>query len=157
MGRTATPTALKLVKGNPGKRALNAHEPEPDLLTDLTPPTHLPPATAAVWNQLAPQLRKAQVLTAIDTPALEIACDAIAAFRLSVEKTADGKLLVKNAETGNVSLSPWEMVKSMAAKRALAVLREFGATPAARSRVMVDPQADMFGAGQPDGSARFFK
>lgn len=157
MGRPATPTALKLVNGNPGKRAINGKEPEPDLLQDLAPPPHLAAPVAAVWNQLAPQLRKAQILTAIDTPALEIACDAIAVFRLAMEKTADGKVLVKNAETGNVSLSPWEMVKSMSAKRALAVLREFGATPAARSKVMVDPQGDMFGAQQANGPDRFFK
>jgi len=157
MGRPAKPTALKLVNGNPGKRALNGKEPEPDLLQDLAPPPHLAAPVAAVWNQLAPQLRKAQILTAIDTPALEIACDAIAVFRLAMEKTADGKVLVKNAETGNVSLSPWEMVKSMSAKRALAVLREFGATPAARSKVMVDPQGDMFGGAQANGPDRFFR
>lgn len=157
MGRPAKPTALHVVNGNPGKRALNDREPEPDLLQDLTPPPHLAAPVAAVWNQLAPQLRKAQILTAIDTPALEIACDAIAVFRLSMENTADGKVLVKNAETGNVSLSPWEMVKSMSAKRALAVLREFGATPAARSKVMVDPQADMFSNKQANGPDRFFK
>lgn len=153
MGRPAKPTALKVIEGNRGKRATNAKEPEPDLLANLTPPAHLQPAAIAVWQQLAPQLRKAQILTELDTPALEMACDAIATFRLACEKTADGKVLMKNAETGNVSLSPWEMVKSMAAKRALAMLREFGATPAARSKVMVDPQGDLF---DNTGTNRFF-
>ena len=37
MGRPAKPTALHVVNGNPGKRALNDREPEPDLLQDLTP------------------------------------------------------------------------------------------------------------------------
>ena len=32
MGRPAKPTALHVVNGNPGKRALNDREPEPDLL-----------------------------------------------------------------------------------------------------------------------------
>ena len=32
-GRKPKPTALKLIAGNPGKRALNAHEPQPR--TDL--------------------------------------------------------------------------------------------------------------------------
>lgn len=155
MGRTAKPTALKLVEGNRGKRALNAKEPEPDLLADTAPPPHLPEPVAAVWRQLAPQLRKAQVLTELDIVALEITCDAIAEFRLAMEKTGDGKVLVKNAETGNVSLSPWAMVKSMAAKRAAGMLREFGATPAARSKVMVDPQGDLF--EKPVGTNRFFQ
>lgn len=155
MGRPSKPTALKLVEGNRGKRAMNANEPEPDLLQDIAAPGHLAAPVAAVWDQLAPQLRRANVLTEMDTVALEIACDAIATFRLAMDKTADGKVLAKNAETGNVSLSPWEMVKSMAAKRALAVLREFGATPAARSKVMVDPQGDLF--DKPVGTTRFFQ
>lgn len=155
MARPPKPTALKLVEGNRGKRALNPKEPEPDLLADTAPPAHLPEPVAAVWRQLAPQLRKAQVLTELDTAALEITCDAIATFRLAMDKTGDGKVLVKNTETGNVSLSPWEMVKSMAAKRAVMMLREFGATPSARSKVMVDPQGDLF--EKPSGTTRFFQ
>ena len=42
----------------------NDHEPEPDLLEDLTPPPHLSPASAAVWAALAPGLRKARVTVA---------------------------------------------------------------------------------------------
>lgn len=144
-GRPPLPSNVHQLRGNPGKRARNDKEPEPDVLQDLAAPAHLPTATAAVWDQLAPQLKKAGVLTTIDTPALEMACDAIATFRLCMEKTAEGRLLQKNAETGSISLSPWTMVKSMAYKQALAVLREFGATPSARSRVTIDPQGELFG------------
>jgi CheY-like chemotaxis protein len=38
----------------------------------------------------------------------------------------------------------------------LAALREWGATPAARSRVMIDPQQDMFAKPDPSGPGRFF-
>ena len=131
-GRPRKPTALKLITGNPGKRAGNSHEPEPNLLQDLAPPVHLPEHVAAVWRELAPKLRAAQLLTELDTPLLELTCAAIAAFRLTLEKTADGKLLQRNAETGSVSLSPWTLLQSMAAKQAMAALREWGATPAAR-------------------------
>lgn len=153
-GRPPKPSALKLVAGNPGKRALNAHEPEPDVLQDLTPPAHLPEHIAAVWRELAPKLRRCHVLTELDTPLLEITCTAIANFRLTVEKTEDGKLMARNAETGTVSLSPWIMLQSMSVKQAMAALREWGATPAARSRVMVDPQADLF--ENQSGAGRYF-
>lgn len=153
MGRPSKPTALKLIEGNRGKRAINGKEPEPDLLQDLEPPPHLAAPVAEVWRQLAPQLRKAQILTALDVPALEITCEAVAQFRLAMAKTEDGKVLTKNPETGSVALSPWEIAKSMAAKRALAMLREFGATPSARSKMMVEPQTDLFAA---NGTGRFF-
>lgn len=149
-GRPRSPTALKLVNGNPGKRAINAKEPEPDLLQDLTPPAHLPEHVAAVWREMAPKLRRAHVLSELDTPLLEMTCMAIATHRLAVEKTADGKVMMRNAETGTVSLSPWMILQSMSFKQGLAALREWGATPAARSRVMVDPQHQLFGkAGDP--------
>jgi P27 family predicted phage terminase small subunit len=144
MARPRNPTALKLINGNPGKRAINAKEPEPDLLQDLTPPAHLPEHVAAIWRELAPKLRRAKVLSELDTPLLEMTCMAIATHRLAIEKTADGKVMMRNAETGTVSLSPWMLLQSMTFKQGMAALREWGATPSARSRVMVDPQQGLF-------------
>lgn len=156
MARPPKPTALKLVNGNPGKRALNANEPEPNLLEDLTPPPHLPENIAAVWREMAPKLRRAMVLTELDTPLLEMTCAAIAMHRTALTKTADGKVMMRNEETGTVSLSPWTLLQSMSFKQGMAALREWGATPAARSRVMVDPQTDMFGKPDPTGPSRHF-
>lgn len=154
-GRPPKPSALKLVQGNPGKRATNNREPEPVLLNDLEPPEHLPPPVADVWREMAPKLRRAQLLTELDTYLLELTCTAVATFRSTIEKTADGKLMARNPETGTVSLSPWVLLQSMSHKQAMATLREWGATPAARSRVVIDPQADLF-ANEPQGAGRFF-
>ena len=156
-GRPRKPTALRLIDGNPGKRAAPGKEPEPHLLLDLTAPEHLPQPVADVWNEVAPKLHRAKVLTELDTPLLEMTADAIASFRLAMKHTGDGKLLQRNAETGAVSISPWAMIKSMSFKQALAGLREFGATPAARTKVMVDPQADLFVDAKTAGPNRFFK
>lgn len=158
MARPRKPTALKLVQGNPGKRAINGKEPEPGLVDNLEPPAHLPAAAATIWRELAPKLRKSLVLTELDTPLLEMTCTALAMHRLAVEKSADGKVMIRNQETGSVSLSPWVMLQSMSFKQGLACLREWGATPAARSRVMVDPQQDLFGKPPPapNSSDRFF-
>jgi P27 family predicted phage terminase small subunit len=155
MARPRKPTALKLVEGNRGKRAVNAKEPEPNLLQDLEPPARLPDTVKVVWRELAPKLRRAMVLTELDTDLLEMTCASIANYRLSVEKTAEGKLMQKNAETGAISMSPWLIIQSMTFKQGMAALREWGATPAARSRVMVDPQQDLFSATA-DGPGRFF-
>lgn len=146
-GRTPKPSALKLVNGNPGKRAGNAKEPEPNLLdvSQLEPPAHLPEEIAAVWRELAPKLQRAKVLSELDTHLLEMTAASIATYRLTMAKTAGGKVMMRNEETGSVSLSPWSMLQSMSFKQAMAALQQWGATPAARSRVMVDPQQDLFG------------
>ena len=158
MARPRKPSALKLVEGNAGKRAINSREPEPDLLNDLEPPKHLPEAVANVWRELAPKLRRAKVLTEMDTALLEMTCSALATYRLTVEKTAGGKVMQRNDETGSVSLSPWTMLQSMAFKQSMAALQQWGATPAARSRVMIDPQSDLFANAQPaTGTGRFFR
>lgn len=152
-GRPRKPTALKLVQGNPGKRALPGGEPEPLLLNDLTAPPSLPEQAAAVWKELAPQLRKAQLLTVLDTHALEMLCVAIAQHRHATAQAGDDKLIMRNAETGSLSPSPWLIIQSMAFKRAKAMCDAFGMTPAARSRVVVQPQQDLFASS---GAARFF-
>jgi P27 family predicted phage terminase small subunit len=156
-GRPPKPSALKHIEGNRGKRAINSREPEPALLDDLAPPAHLAPAVADVWRELAPKLRRAQLLTELDTPLLEITATAIAMFRLATGKIDGDKLMARNAESGAISLSPWVLLQSMAHKQAMNTLREWGATPAARSRVVIDPQADLFDKpGAQTGAARFF-
>jgi P27 family predicted phage terminase small subunit len=157
-GRTPKPTALKLVEGNRGKRAINGHEPEPLILHDLSAPAHLPEAHRVIWDELAPKLKRSGVLTEADTILLEMTCAAVATHRLAVSKMDGGKVMMRNEETGAVSLSPWAMLQSMSFKQGLAALREWGATPSSRSRVMVDPQADLFGAGNgnANGTNRFF-
>lgn len=158
-GRPPKPTAVKLLAGNPGKRAINHNEPEPDLLDDLEPPEHLSADAAAIWTQLAPRLRKAGLLTTIDTLALEWLCVAAAQHRIATRNAGDDKLIMHNAETGTFSPSPWLIIQSMAFKRGKAMCDAFGMTPAARSRIMVDPQGDLFGdqSKPQDGPARFFQ
>ena len=153
MARPPKPTALKVIAGNPGKRAINKQEPDPEYLNDLTPPAHMSEAAKAVWSEVAPPLRRSKVLTELDRPALEMMCNAIATYRLAVEKTGDSPL-AKSGEQQTQALSPWMIVQSMSHKQAFAMLREFGRSPAARSRVLIQPQKDMFNEGE--GPARFF-
>ena len=155
-GRLPLPSNVHALHGNPGKRGRNGQEPEPVHLQDLSPPPHLPEEVAAVWQELAPKLKRAHLLTELDTPLLEMTCAAIATHRLAISKTAGGKLLQKNAETGSVSLSPWAMVQSMSFKQGMAALQQWGATPSSRSRVMVDPQADLFGKSGATGTDDHF-
>jgi P27 family predicted phage terminase small subunit len=157
MARPRKPTALKLVEGNPGKRAVNGQEPEPMLLVDLEPPAHLQPRSAAVWREVAPMLRRLQVLTEADVIALELLCDSVADYRHARETCGDD--FVTTSAKGSQMLDQWFVAKLSASKRAEGLMGRFGMDPVSRSRVMVNPQGDLFGNGgaEPPKTARFFK
>ena len=64
-GRKPTPTHLKLLHGNPGKRRLNQGEPVPGKKFP-TCPSHLCPPAKAEWKRLAAQLTMLRILTDLD-------------------------------------------------------------------------------------------
>lgn len=163
MARPPKPTALKVIEGNRGKRPSNKQEPDPEYLVDLTPPSWLPPAAAEVWNELAKPLRDAKLLTEVDVQALAMASVSISQYRYAVARTGDALVkskLEKNDEGALVEvgehINPWAMIQSMAFKQTMVVLREFGMSPAARSRVAIQPQGDLFGHGAAQKTGSYF-
>lgn len=162
-GRPPKPTALKLVEGNKGKRAINSQEPDPAYLNDMTPPAWLGAAAAEVWNEMAPKLRAAQVLTELDVQALAMGCVAISQYRQSVSRIGDALVKSKHVEKEDGSIvetgehvNPWMIVQSMTYKQAMGIFAQFGLTPAARSRIAINPQDDLFGHGQAPAGKNYF-
>lgn len=159
-GRPPKPTALKVVGGNAGKRAMNSGEPEPMLLNDLKPPKHLTPRSAAVWKEVAPMLRRIHLLTEADVISLEMLCDAVADYRFARQECGDK--FVATSGKGSQMLSQWLVAALASSKRAESFMSRFGMDPVSRSKIMVDPQVDMFGGGagkagkKPTGTNRFF-
>ena len=79
-GRKPSPTQLKLVRGNPGKRPIRAAgEPKPGH-TLPEAPVHLSARAKAAWGQIAPILSRMGVLTEADAVALELLCEAYADY-----------------------------------------------------------------------------
>lgn len=163
MGRPAKPTSLKLVAGNPGKRAINKQEPDPDYLRDLTAPAWLKPAAKAVWDEMAPMASKAKLLTEVDVQTFAMGCNALAEYRKASDRVdADGSIKIKKAldEEGKVVdageyLNPWAGAQSMYFKQAMAVFSQFGMTPRARTGIALQPQGDLFGS-EKTGVAGYF-
>jgi P27 family predicted phage terminase small subunit len=155
-GRTPKPTGLKVIEGNRGKRALSKGEPEPDVLLDTNPPAHLAERSAAVWREVAPMLRRMGVLTVADVIALEMLCDAVADYRHARAQLGDE--FVTRSAKGSDMLNQWLVAKQLSSKRAEAFMGKFGMDPVARSKVLLDPQGDLFGKPQqPTGTARYFQ
>ncbi len=167
-GRAPKPTNLKLVTGNPGKRAINRAEPDPTYLTNLEPPTWLPDDARQVWEEIAPRLARAKLLTEVDVEALSHGCVAIAQYRLAartsgaqlvrtkVEYDELGKPRAPKPDAGGEYLNPWLIVQSMSFKQAMAIFQQFGMSPAARTRIAINPQGDLFGDGPSKGTDSYF-
>ena len=155
MSRPRKPTNLKLVNGTARAGRENGSEPEPQLLSDLTPPAHLSERSAAVWGELAPMLRRIQVLTEADVVAFEMLCDAVADYRFA--RATRGDSFVAHSHKGSQMLDQWLVAQQSCAKRAEVLMGRFGMDPASRSKVMINPQADLFGGtpGKPN-TGRFF-
>ncbi|SPO68124.1 protein of unknown function [Pseudomonas sp. JV241A] len=73
-GRRPTPTELKLVRGNPGKRPINKNEPKPAKRIPSAP-GHLSSEGQVAWGRLTVLLDRMGVLTEADGFALERLCD----------------------------------------------------------------------------------
>ena len=79
-GPKAEPTALKMAKGNPGRRPLNSREPIPP--GDLPePPDWIKGEAREHWFGVAKGLAELQLLTAIDGPAFAAYCTTWARWR----------------------------------------------------------------------------
>jgi hypothetical protein len=56
------PTALRILQGNPGKKALNKREPKPRVCIPPCP-RHLTPRAKSHWKAVAPKLARIGLLT----------------------------------------------------------------------------------------------
>jgi phage terminase small subunit len=75
-GRKPVPTKLKLLRGNPGKRAVNRREPAPKAAIEVpTPPDFLNERAAQEWLYIARELVVLGLLTSIDHAGLAAYCD----------------------------------------------------------------------------------
>ena len=140
-GPPPEPTAIKARKWNPDKQAVNHREPKPS--PDVPScPRWLDKEAKAAWRWLVPQLKNMGVLTRIDGHALTNYCQTWARWRAAEEfLQKHGNVIPFKDNSGRVkSLQPVPQVGI--ARTLLHDLRryqqEFGMTPSARTRIMVD-------------------
>lgn len=136
-GRKPTPTALRLLRGNPRKRPVNAAEPKPAALVDAAPPAWLPAAGKREWSRVAPMLARLGVLTETDAAALAAYCEAWVTWRQATAAMRKGGLVAeRQTDAGPVLLtSPYVKIAHDAMNQMRAFLIEFGMTPSARARI----------------------
>lgn len=161
-GPPKTPTHLRLVRGNPSKRAINKNEPKPPSGVPPTP-KHFDKQGKYWFKRMAEELDALGVMSQLDGRALELLVEAYTEYRhhcdtldregytYAVYSEDDGDER-KDREIRMIKPHPAAMMKADAWKRIRAMLAEFGMTPASRSKVnatapdAADPLADFLKA-----------
>lgn len=139
-GRKPTPTALKVISGNPGKRPLNENEPQPEVKIPECP-ADLGREARQEWDRIAPKLEKLGILTEIDATALACYCQAFERWVKAEAVLKKSGELLKSEKTGGLYQNPYLAVANRAMEQMRQFLTEFGMTPSSRSRVQVkEPQ-----------------
>jgi P27 family predicted phage terminase small subunit len=141
-GRRPLPTAVKKLRGNPGRRPLNRAEPKP---TKGPPakPAQLTGVASEEWDAIVPQLELLGVLTVVDGKALAAYCHFFARWwQAEAEIERLGIILEEERldKEGNLvgavyKRNPAISVSHEAAKIMRSYLVEFGMTPSSRSRL----------------------
>lgn len=147
-GRKPVPTALRVLRGNPGKHPLNTKEPRPERGLP-TCPGHLDRVAKHLWKELGTVLDRMKVMTHADRRALELLVDAYATYRLAKDGLKEhGLTYTTTTPAGDemVRQRPEVMMAAEAAKRVRQLLVDFGLTPSSRSKIQVagQPPCDPF-------------
>jgi P27 family predicted phage terminase small subunit len=131
-GRKPTPTAFKVLHGNPGKRPLLAHEPRPPVGLP-TPPAHLGPVAREEWDRLGPELVRLGVLTMADRTTFAAYCQLYEQWCTS--ETHLKQLYIMKDSRGGVMQNPLLRISHRTLELLRAYLSELGLSPASRVRL----------------------
>jgi P27 family predicted phage terminase small subunit len=156
LGPPPQPIPLRLLRGNPGKRAFKRGL-EPERPADPPAcPDFLVGYACAEWFRVAAGLHRLGLLSQLDTSVLAAYCISYARWREAAEllarvaandPTTHG-LLVKRQD-GNAARNPLVKIAADAASDMVRYAGEFGFSPAARARIAAGVYAEP--AGKFDG------
>lgn len=159
-GPKPTPTHLKLVKGNPGKRTLNKREARPPPAEPM-PPAWLSDDAKVEWGRQMGALMRCGLMTEIDRAAFAAYCQAYgrwaqaerAITKMGEKDLLTGALMIKTSN-GNAVQNPLVGTANRSMELMLRAAAEFGMTPSARSRIDVEIRDPAPASKQ--GADRFF-
>lgn len=135
-GRKPTPTAIKKLNGNPGKRALNKAEPQyADL--GLAPPEFLDEIAQKEWRRLIRLMAPVGSIKASDAAVLSAYCSAFSDF-VRLAEMGRGKGFIAKAPNGCPMVSPLFTALSKARTEMARLASALGLDPTSRTRVAVE-------------------
>lgn len=154
------PTQVKRLRGTLRRDRMNALEPRP--LVRVPPCRRTLPATVrAMYRRLGRILAPLRVVTVVDGLALELAASALVEHETAARVIFEqGATYEARTEAGAVMhrARPEQAIAADAWRRGVAMLQQFGLTPASRSKVEAVPPINpdefaAFRAAHPTGNA----
>jgi P27 family predicted phage terminase small subunit len=152
-GPAPKPTAIRRLEGNPSHRPLPTNEP---MYPSVIPrkPKKLSTSAKTIWDELVAEMANIGILSSVDGRALASLCEDEALLENAYQGIwSMARSLKKEAKAQGKKIPSGEIVVLMAMKngrmamnalhhlstRVIIERREFGLTPSARTRIMVDP------------------
>ena len=133
-GRQPQPTALKLARGNPGKRPVNLDEPVLEPASEEAPPD-LTGRALEEWRDQAPRLIAVGVLTVGDRSAFATYC------RLVAQEADLQELIEKTGMRYSMDLGFFRLLHQTRDQK-LRYAQHFGLTPSSRSGIKAKKPVD---------------
>jgi P27 family predicted phage terminase small subunit len=132
-GRLPKPVALKLLEGNPGKRALHDQaDVVPAEAPD--PPDHLSGLARRVWHDKASDMARAGLISKLDAENFACYCEAVATWVEAKSMIAkQGAVLL--SPNGYPVQNPYLAIANRAMEQIRTFGSEFGLSPASRARL----------------------
>ena len=143
MPRRPIPSHLQVIKGAYDKNPQRRNNAEPKAPKGLPPcPYNLDRLAKNEWKRICGELSLLGVLSQVDRGSLEIYCLSYSKWRKANKQLdKDGLTIVNSA--GNLVRHPANAVCDASAAMCYKLLIEFGLTPAARTRVQVEPKKEV--------------
>ena len=142
-GPPKTPTKLKILRGNPGGKKLNAAEPEPPA-DKIVPPPWLAGASLDRWNEIVPMLVQLGVMTNADIGTIARYCVAHELYLVYLaEVRAGGDRITGFNPDGSVTyqqVAPPATLMNKYHEFMLRVEQEFGMTASARAGIVTNKE-----------------
>lgn len=132
MPATKTPTRVKVLSGNPGKRAINKKEPKPK--GTPSQPTIMTVMAKKVWLKLVGAMPEG-VYTAADIHLLAAYCEAVANHQHATAAIAEGAPLMVAGSTGQEVINPIFAHQEKQARLIVTIGQRLGLDPIARQQI----------------------
>lgn len=131
-GPAKTPTKLRVLAGETRPSQINRNEPKPRQAPPSMP-EGMSDTAKAVWTRVLADYDNAGVITAIDSDAFRIFCEAVARYTTAVRMLDQSGPLVRGARGGELVKNPLHQIVRDNADLARSLAREFGLTPSSRT------------------------
>lgn len=143
-GRPPVPTAIKIMRGNPGRRPMPKREPKPQLIVGAKPPSWVRGRARRAWSQISVLLIDMRVLTVADVPALSLLCNVLAEYIEASEAVRKFGMTYESSTQNGTIIRPRPEVAIAADswRRAMAAMVQFGLTPSSRAKVATAGEGD---------------